>query len=28
LPAVAGVTTDIFQYPNRLSITGATLDGW
>jgi hypothetical protein len=27
LPAVAGISTDIFQYPNTLSITGATLDG-
>ena len=27
LPPVAGITQDIFQYPNTLSITGATLDG-
>ena len=27
LPPVAGITQEIFQYPNSLSITGATLDG-
>ena len=27
LPPVAGITQVIFQYPNSLSITGATLDG-
>ncbi len=27
LPPIAGVTQEIFQYPNTLSITGATLDG-
>ncbi len=27
LPPIAGITQEIFQYPNTLSITGATLDG-
>ena len=27
LPPVAGITQEIFEYPNSLSITGATLDG-
>lgn len=27
LPPEAGITQEIFQYPNSLSITGATLDG-
>jgi hypothetical protein len=27
LPPVAGITQEIFQYPNSLCITGATLDG-
>ena len=27
LPPIAGITQEIFNYPNTLSITGATLDG-